>query len=287
MKRKQLFKMAAQGALTLGIAISLTACGKSDTGMMINGSDTMLQVGLAWKEAYGKANPDVAITVTGEGSGAGIRGLINGTVQIAHSSRQMTDSEKASVKEAHAKDPVEHVVGHDGIAVYVHPDNPVKSLSMAQLKEIWAEGGSIDNWSQVGGPDRMITRWGRNNASGTYVFFRSAVFGKKVEYKPGTSQSPGSKAVVDLCETTLSAIGYSGMGYKTDHVGLLAVSRGQGSGVEPSQDTVASKAYPIARDLFIYTTGEPKGEVKKYLDWIKGPEGQAIVKAEGFAALAN
>ncbi len=297
MNRKQLIQLGALSALSLGIAVSLAACvgGEGDdyTAISVNGSDTMLQVGLAWAEKYQELNPNVGLTVNGEGSGTGIKALINGTIEIAHSSRPMKDEENAQVEAAHGKPAVEHIVGYDGIAVFVHPENPVKALSLEQLKGIWAEGGNIDNWSQVGGEDREITRVGRNNASGTYAFFQSAVCGKGedgkgVEYKQGTAAMPGSTAVVEFCQTTPSGIGYSGMGYKTDHVGWVAVSKTTGGeAFEPSNATVASGDYPIARALYVYTVGEPEGAVKDYLDWIKGPEGQAIVKAESFVPLSN
>lgn len=282
--------MGAQGALALGIAVSLSACGGGGddddyTTISVNGSDTMLQVGLGWSEEYKRVNPNVGITVNGEGSGTGIKALINGTIEIAHSSRAIKDTEAEQIEKAQGKAPVEHIVGYDGIAVFVHPDNPVKSLTMAQLREIWAEGGTIDNWNQVGGPDREITRAGRNNASGTYVFFQEAVCGPGREFKQGTSSLPGSTAVVEFCQGTESGIGYSGMGYKTDKVGWLAVSKDGSTPVEPSLETVSSGEYPIARPLYIYTVGEPEGVVKDYLDWIKGPEGQAIVAAEGFVPL--
>ncbi len=295
MNRKQLIKLGAQGALTLGLAISLSSCGGGDdlNAISVNGSDTMLQVGLAWAEKYQQLNDDIGLTVNGEGSGTGIKALINGTIQIAHSSRPMKDTEREQIKAAHGKEAVQHIVGYDGIAVFVHPSNPVKSLSLEQLHGIWAEGGTINNWSQVGGPDLEINRAGRNNASGTYSFFQSAVCGKGsdgkgIEFKQGTAAMPGSTAVVEFCETTPSAIGYSGMGYKTEKVGWLQVSKTTGAaGVGPSNPTVASGDYPIARALYIYTVGEPEGDVKEYLDWIKGPEGQAIVEAESFVPLSN
>ena len=205
------------------------------------------------------------------------------THSIAHSSRSIKESEAAKTKEAHGAAPMEHIVGFDGIAVYVHPDNPVKSLSMAQLKEIWAEGGSADNWNQVGGADAQIERMGRANNSGTYGFFQSHVLGKGVEFKPGTGSAAGSTAVVEFCATTPTGIGYSGMSYKTDAVGWLSVSATDGGeAVEPSIASVQSKEYPIARPLYIYTVGEPTGAAKAYLDWVKAAGGQAVVAEQGF-----
>lgn len=289
--RRNLSTTIGRATATLAvIALSFTACkkkGDTTNTISVNGSDTMLQVGLAWAEAYKKVNPDVGLTVNGEGSGTGIKALINGTVDIAQSSRAMKDSEKKQVEEAQGKAPVEHIVGYDGIAIYVHPDNPVKSLTMKQLHEIWAEGGTIDNWSQVGGMDAEINRVGRNNASGTYVFFQEAVCGTGVEFKSGTAAMPGSTAVVEFCSTTPSGIGYSGMGYKNEHVGWLAVSKDGSEAVHPSNETVTSGEYPIARKLYIYTVGEPTGAIKEYLDWIKSPEGQQVLADEDFVPLSN
>ena len=244
-------------------AIGLSSCGRgSDAGTTITvaGSDTMLQVGLSWADAYKSVDSDVAVSVAGEGSSTGFKALIDETAQIAHSSRAIKDSEAEKIRAAHGKDAVEHIVGYDGIAVYVNKDNPVKSLSLAQLKEIWAEGGKISNWSEVGGNESEIRRFGRSNSSGTYGFFQKAVLGKGTEYKPDTAASPGSSAVVESCVTTPSAIGYSGMSYKTDHVGWLAISAEDGGeAIEPSIENVKAKRYPIARPLYIYTVGEPTG----------------------------
>ena len=267
-------------------AIGLSSCGRGDSTsetITVAGSDTMLQVGLSWADAYKSVDPDVAVSVQGEGSSTGFKALIDDTAQIAHSSRQIKDSEAEKIKAARGADAIEHIVGWDGIAVYINEGNPVKSLSIAQLKEIWAEGGSISNWNQVGGPDLEIKRFGRSNSSGTYGYFQKAVLGSGTEFKPGTSASPGSSAVVESCVTTPSAIGYSGMSYKTEHVGWLAISAEEGGeAVEPSIENVKAKKYPIARPLYIYTVGEPTGKAKEYLEWIKSEAGQKVVSEQGF-----
>ncbi len=276
----------ATGAL---IALVFASCRGKDanvTTITIAGSDTMLQVGLAWQVEYQKMKPNIALSVAGEGSSTGFKALQDGTAQIAHSSRAIKDTELADIKAKQGKDPVEHIVGYDGIAVYVHKDNPVKTLSVTQLKEIWGEGGMIDNWSQVGGADGEIQRMGRANNSGTYGFFQEAILGKGVEFKSGTGSAAGSTNLVEFCSTTPSAIGYSGMSYKTDEVGWLSISAEEGSeAIEPSIANVQSKKYPIARPLYIYTVGEPEGEVKAYLDWVKAEGGQNVLAGEGFVPL--
>lgn len=267
-------------------AIGFSSCGRGgDAGATINvaGSDTMLQVGLSWADAYKSVDTDVRVTVAGEGSSTGFKALIDSTAEIAHSSRAIKDSEAASIKEKHGKDAVEHIVGYDGIAVYVNPNNPVKSLSLGQLKDIWGEGGTISTWDEVGGNAGEIKRAGRANNSGTYGFFQEHVLGKGVEFKADTAAMAGSNAVVEFCATTPSAIGYSGMSYKTDNVGWLAVSKEDGGeAIEPSIASVQSKEYPIARPLYIYTVGEPTGKAKEYLDWIKSDGGQKILAEQGF-----
>ena len=286
MKMKFPILLSAAGIAALG----LSSCSRSgdDAGATINvaGSDTMLQVGLQWADAYKSVDNSVKVNVDGQGSSTGFKALIDSTAEIAHSSRAIKDSEAASIKEKHGKDAVEHIVGYDGIAVYVNKDNPVKTLSLAQLKEIWGEGGKISNWSEVGGSDTEIKRAGRANNSGTYGFFQEHVLGKGVEFKTDTAAMAGSTAVVEFCSNTPSAIGYSGMSYKTEHVGWLAVSQEDGGeAIEPSIANVQSKKYPIARPLYIYTVGEPTGKAKEYLDWIKGPGGQKVLADEGFVPI--
>ena len=280
----------------LALCAALSACKRGDdnkqSSIKINGSDTMLQVGLAWAEAYKSVKPDIIVAVNGEGSGTGIKALINETAEIAHSSRAIKDSEAASIREKHGKEPVEHIVGYDGIAVFVHKDNPVKSLSLPQLKAIWGEGGSVENWKDVGGIDAEIMRAGRSNSSGTHAFYKKTVLGKDangkgIEFKIDTGSLAGSTAVVDTCVTTPSAIGYSGMSYKTEEVGWLAVSKADGEDAyEPSIANVASGKYPIARPLYIYTVGEPTGIVKEYIDWVKSG-GQSSLEEQGFVPLAK
>ena len=224
MKMKLPILLSFAGAAALG----LSSCGRGDDAastVNVAGSDTMLQVGLSWAAAYKKVDSDVQVNVAGEGSSTGFKALIDGQAAIAHSSRGIKTSEAESIKAKHGKDAVEHIVGYDGIAVYVHKDNPVKSLSLAQLKEIWAEGGSVSTWDQVGGSEGEIKRAGRANNSGTYAFFQSRVLGKGIEFKPDTAGMAGSNAVVEFCATTPSAIGYSGMSYKTEQCGLALRER--------------------------------------------------------------
>ncbi len=256
------------------------------------GSDTLVNVAQAWAEAYQTVNPEVAVAVSGGGSGIGIAALINGTVDIANASRAMKKKE-VDLAKSKGQNPVEHVVGYDAVAVFVHSDNPVESLSLAQLAEVYGEDGQTDNWSKLGleipgckGQQMVLVS--RQNNSGTYAYFRKAVLGKKRDYVLGTLDMHGSKGVVDLVEKTPCAIGYSGLAYTTDHVKMVCISKADGeSCVSPSVATASDRSYPIARPLFMYTNGEPQGEVKTYLDWTLSDEGQCILQAKGYAPVRD
>ena len=252
------------------------------------GSDTLVNVAQAWAEAYKDVDANVAVAVSGGGSGTGISALINGTVDLANSSREMKDKEKEMAM-ANGVTPIEHVVGFDALVVYLHQDNPADSLSIAQLADVYGEGGTIETWSGLGltvpGCDSdEIVRVSRQNNSGTYVYFKEAVLGKKRDYKLGSRDMHGSKDVVDLVEKTPCAIGYSGLAYATDHIKMVCiVSEDSGDCVDPSTATAIDGSYPIARPLFMYTSGEPTGAVKEYLDWILSDVGQCIIQDKGYA----
>lgn len=251
------------------------------------GSDTLVNVAQAWAEAYKTINPNTAIAVTGGGSGTGISALINGTVDIANASRAMKDKEKA-LAEKHGISPVEHTVGFDALAVFVHKNNPHRELSLSQLAQIYGEGGTTEKWSQLGakvpGCDSdEIIRVSRQNNSGTYAYFKKTILGPGKEYKLGSRDMNGSKDVVDLVAKTPCAIGYSGLAYATPEVVMPCVKKDGGKCVSPSVETAVDKTYPIARPLFMYTNGEPKGAIRKYLDWILSDEGQCIIFKKGYA----
>ena len=250
----------------------------------IEGSDTMVNLAQAWAEKYDEKHPEVSVQVLGGGSGVGIAALINGTCEMANSSREMTEKEIRLAKQQAGVEPVEFTVGHDALAVYVHKDNPVDSISLEELAEIYGDGGNTTNWSQLkGGANLEITRVSRQNNSGTYFYFHEAVLGKTREYKLGSVDLSGSKDVVALVSRTPGAIGYSGMGYATDEVKMLKISAKKGEpGVSPSVESVKNSSYPITRPLYIYTAGEPTGNVKEFLDWVRGPEGQAVVTELGY-----
>ena len=260
-----------------------------DTSIRAEGSDTMVNLAQAWAETYHGKRADVNIQVLGGGSGVGIASLINGTCDMANASRKMKDKELQNALKKHGVEPVEHIVGYDALAVYVHKDNPIDSISLEELAEIYGEGGKTTDWSQIkGGKKLEITRVSRQNNSGTYAYFREAVLGKKRDYKLGSYDQSGSKDVVALVSKTPGAIGYSGMGYATPEVKMLKISKKKGEpGVAPTMDNAIKGKYPITRPLHIYTLGDPEGVVAEYLEWINSAEGQAVVSEMGYVPAAK
>lgn len=272
------------------IALFAIACGggasAARTLIQNKGSDTLVNVAQAWAEQYGAIRPDVAIAVSGGGSGTGISAMINGTVDIANASRQMRDSELEAAR-ANGNDPVEFIVGYDALAIFLHADNPLTEISIDQLAGIYGDGGRIEAWSQLGvsvpGCDSdEIIRISRQNNSGTYAYFRDAVLGAN-DFKLGSRDMHGSKDVVDLVENTPCAIGYSGLAYATDHTKMPCVVGGDGVCVTATVATALDGTYPVARPLYMYTAGQPEGAVREYLDWVLSAEGQCIIFEVGYA----
>ncbi|WP_197534080.1 phosphate ABC transporter substrate-binding protein [Anaerolinea thermophila] len=249
------------------------------------GSDTIVNLALRWAEAYQQAHPEVRISVTGGGSGTGIAALIDGTVDIANASRAM---KKEEIEAARAKgiEPVEHVIARDAIAVIVNPSNPVSQLTLEQISLIYQ--GKINNWREVGGEDRPIVRLSRETNSGTHVYFLEAVVrlgqkDNKALFSPDTLLLPSSEGIITEVRDNPNAIGYDGLGYVTPEVKVLAVAKtADDPYILPSVETVNSGAYPISRDLYMYTQKEVNAAVQAYLDWLLSPEAQKIVLELGF-----
>lgn len=258
------------------------------------GSDTMVNLAQAWAEEYAHVAPNVSIEVSGGGSGVGIAALINGTANVANSSRKLEPEEAEKAKKATGQEPKEFLVGYDGLAIYVNKQNPLEEISIEDLAEIYKEGGKLNKWSELGvknlpgAKSDDIVRVSRQNNSGTYHYFREVVLGKKSDYKSGSLDMNGSKDVVELVAKTPGSIGYSGLGYATSDVKVVKVSRKKGeASVVPSIESVLDKTYPISRPLFMYTPGEPSPAVHKYLDWILSESGQAIIVKTGYVPLAK
>jgi phosphate transport system substrate-binding protein len=265
-----------------------TDASSSEAVIRITGSDTMVNLVQAWAENYKQARPDVSVQVAGGGSGVGFAGLSEGILDIAAASREMENDEKNRAKVHNGTQPQEFTVALDALAVYVHKGNPLDSISIEELAEIYGEWGQIQKWSQLGITNPAcrsdaIIRVGRQNSSGTYAYFREIVLGHKREYKLGSIDQSGSKDVAALVSRTPCAIGYSGMAFAVVGVKALKVSKKKGGPmVAPTADAAISGSYPIARRLYLYTPGEPVGETKAFLDWVLGIDGQQIVRKVGF-----
>ena len=287
--------------LFLVVLATLTACNDSASAassagpaearraIQNKGSDTLVNLALAWAEQYREIKPDVSIAVTGGGSGTGIAALINGTVDIANASRKMKDKEIAAAQE-NGIDPIEFTVAVDALAVIVHPDNPVNELTIDQLADIFT--GRVTNWSEIGGHDEQIIILSRETNSGTHVYFLEEVVRKGDKentdiFAPQTLLMPSSVGITSELRRNPKAIGYDGLGYVTEHEKVIAVAKDSDSAyVVPSVETGADGSYPIARGLYMYTAGVPSDTVAEYLDWVKGPEGQVIVAELGFVPLS-
>ncbi|HEY69989.1 MAG TPA: phosphate ABC transporter substrate-binding protein [Anaerolineae bacterium] len=283
--------------LTL-VFLLLVSCGKttpnngtspSEAQTIENkGSDTMVNLALAWAEAYQPDHPEVRISVTGGGSGTGIAALINGTVDIANASRQIKQEER-DLAEANGITPVEFVVAQDAIAVVVNPSNPIDRLSIQQISDIYS--GKITNWREVGGENRPIVRLSRETNSGTHVYFLEEVLrqGNKDDntlFSTNTLLMPSSEGISAEIRQNPNAIGYDGLGYVTEGMKVIAISQSAESPyVMPSAETVNNGTYPIARDLYMYTSGEPSGNILAYIEWICGSQAQAIVTDLGFVPI--
>lgn len=277
------------------LALALIACGGSErvsrTLIQNKGSDTLVNVAQAWAEAYAQINPNVAVAVTGGGSGTGIAALIGGSVDIANSSRSM-EEEEFEMANGRGVVPNELIVGYDAVAVYIHPDNPIDGFTLGQLADIYGENGTTESWSQLGitvpgcSSDEIV-RISRQNSSGTYVYFQEAILGES-DLKLGSRDMAGSSQVVNLVEKTACAIGYSGLAYATEEVKVpCLMTEDGGNCIAPSTASAVDGTYPIARPLFMYTNGQPEGVTKDYIDWILSDEGQCIILNKGYAPVRS
>ena len=280
--------------LFLLFSLILTSCSSSNNSPASDspanyienkGSDTIVNLALAWAEKYQSDHPNVSISVTGGGSGTGIASLVNGTVDIANASREIKDEEVAEALSNGVK-PVEHIIARDAIAVIVNPENPVNELTLQQISDIYS--GKYSNWLEVGGEDRPIVRLSRETNSGTHVYFLETVLRlgdkeNKTLFSMDTLLLPSSEGIISEVRDNPNAIGYDGLGYVPDDLKMIAIAKEEGGAyVLPSIDTVNDKSYAIARDLYMYTDGEPRAVIKEYLDWILTDEAQLIVADQGF-----
>lgn len=252
------------------------------------GSDTIVNLALGWAERYQQIHPGAQISVTGGGSGTGISALINGTIDIANASRSIKKEEIAEAQ-TNGFTPVEFTIARDAIAVIVNPTNPVSKLTLQQISSIYK--CEINNWSEVGGDDHPIVRLSRESNSGTHVYFLEQVIrlGNSKDdaiFCPQTLLLPSSEGIIAEVRDNPNALGYDGLGYVTEEVKVISVARSREEGyIYPSVGTVNDGSYPISRDLFMYTRGEPGGAILNYINWILSDEAQQIVSDQGFVPI--
>jgi phosphate transport system substrate-binding protein len=276
-------------ALVCATLLAFAGCSRrsdtSGTTIQIKGSDTMVNLSQAWAEDYMKMHPGTSVAVTGGGSGTGISALLNNTCDIAEVSREMKDAEIALARQK-GIDPRKIVVALDGLAVIVHPSNPVSHLTLSQIADIYT--GKITSWSAVGGRNARIVLLSREVNSGTHVYFKEHVLrhgdvNAKEEFTPEALLLPSSQAIADEAAQNPDAIGYYGMGYVSPSVKVIALASGTDSpAVLPSIATVRDGTYPISRPLIMYTKGEPAGLTKAFIDYVLSPAGQEVVKRIDF-----
>ena len=273
MKKALLVLVVALGAVGM-----VTASGT----ITIKGSDTLVRLGQRWAEEYMAKNKDVVIQVSGGGSGTGIAALLNGTTDICEASRDMKDKEYKLAKKK-GIETYRASVALDGIAVFLHDQNAVSDLTLAQLKGIYT--GAITNWREVGGADATIILYGRENNSGTYAFFKEHVLHKE-DYADRTQTLPGTAAVVNAVSKDKNGIGYGGIAWARGVKYAAVKATDTSAAVIPSVETVSNGSYPISRELYWFFNGKPQGELKKLINWALSEEGQKLAEDMGYVPLS-
>lgn len=270
--RRLIAGFAAAGMLLAGFALA--------GEVMVKGSDTLLNLVQRLAEQFGTVAPDVTVSVTGGGSGVGINAIINGECDIADASREIKSKEVYAAREA-GVNPVQIAIAIDGLSVVVNEGNPVSRLTPEQIGAIYR--GEVKNWSEVGGPSRKITLYGRQPSSGTFVFFRDVVV--KGEYATAMRQMNGNSQIVEAVKSDETGIGYVGVGYLRDATGVsaVAVRNEDGEFVSPlDTEQVNAGKYPLTRPLLQYTNGSPKGDARRFIEFELSEAGQQVVEQEGF-----
>jgi len=267
-------------SIMLALAFATVATAGTIT---LKGSDTMVRLGQRWAEEYMKTHSDVTVQVSGGGSGTGIAALLNGGTDICEASRDMKPQEYADAESKGIK--IHRVaVALDGIAVFLNEANPVKELSLEQLRGIYT--GSITNWKEVGGPSHIIILYGRENNSGTYSFFKEHVL-KNEDYAEVTQTLPGTAAVVSAVANDQYGIGYGGIAWGKG-VKFVPVKKDEKTpAVEPRVESVVNGTYPISRELYWFFNGVPTGEIRDFLNWALSPHGQKLAEEIDYVPLSK
>ena len=267
-------KIAGILVVIMTIGFSFTTANK----ITIKGSDTMVILSQQWAEAYMKKHPETTIQVTGGGSGVGIAALINGSTDIANSSRPMKPGELEKIKAKYNKNGIEIACAKDGLSVFLNKGNVVSELTVEQIGAIFS--GKITNWKQVGGADAKIQLYGRESSSGTFEFFKEHVV--KTDFSPSCQTLPGTAAIVNAVKKDKYSIGYGGAAYAEDVKDCKVKKDAKSKGFLPTAATIKNKTYPISRYLYMYLKSKPTGETKKFIDWILGSEGQKMIATVGY-----
>ncbi len=268
-------------SLVLLMLLAATAC-SSGKPITVKGSDTMVILGQRWAEKFMNANAGKVIMVTGGGSGTGIAALINGTTEICQASRPMKPDEKLKLRDRYQTMGVEIPVAKDGLSIYVHESNPVKELTMDQLRDIYL--GTLTNWKQVGGKEATIILYGRENSSGTYGFFKDNVLGGR-DFSARVQTLPGTAAVVNAVSKDPNGVGYGGAAYAKNVRDLGLKQDPKLAAILPTAATVHDGSYPLSRYLYFYLRMKPSGDTKKFVDWVLSPEGQKLAVEVGYFPL--
>jgi phosphate transport system substrate-binding protein len=268
----------------LACAAGLFAAPRADAarGVTIKGSDTLVILVQRLAESYMQANKGQIVQVTGGGSGTGIAALINGMTDICMASRPMKEEEKRKLRDRFQSMGTEIAIAKDGLSVYVNTANPVKTITFDQLRRLYL--GEITNWKELGGADAPITLYGRENSSGTYVYFKDNVL-KGKDFTPGCQTLPGTAAVANAVAHDKNGVGYGGAAYAKGVRDLGLVPAGGKAAVFPTAATVKDGSYPLTRYLYLYTRMKPAGDAKKFIDYALSPEGQALAIKVGYFPL--
>ncbi len=261
------------------LACTIFAIAGAAERITVKGSDTMVILGQRWAETYMGLHPETVIQVTGGGSGVGFAALINGTTDICEASRPIKPKEQQSLKSRFNSTGVEIPVARDGLTVYLHEANPVKEMTMKQLAAIYM--GEITNWKELGGNDARIIVYGRENSSGTYVYFKDVVLLGE-DFAPQVQTLPGTAAIVNAVAKDENGIGYGGAAYAKGVVYCAMKADENSPAYLPDLEHVRSGAYPLSRFLFWYLRTKPKGEMKNFVDFVLSDEGQKVVTEVGY-----
>ena len=266
-------------------ATVLAATAAHAGNITVKGSDTLVILAQKWAEVYMSNHPETKIQVSGGGSGVGFAALQNQQTDLCDASRKIKSTEIANCIKAFGKRPTEYKVALDGLSVYVQESNPVKELSLDQLERIFT--GKVKNWKEVGGNEGPITVYSRENSSGTYEFFKEHVL-KGKDFAASAQTMPGTSALVQAVSKDNGGIGYGGAAYAKGTKALKIKKDDASPAIEPTEANVVNSSYPIWRYLFVYVNpGLDKGEIAAYLTWIRGEEGQKLVKEVGYYPLPD